>query len=89
MPLVFTIHNLAYQGLFDAAGCRAGLRLGLMRMDGMEYWDQASYLKAGIMFSRLITTVSPRYASEIQTPEYGFGFDGILREPGRPSWSAS
>ena len=46
----------------------------------MEYWDRISYLKGGIVFSRLITTVSPRYAEEIQTPEFGFGFDGILRE---------
>jgi starch synthase len=44
----------------------------------MEYWGRISYLKAGIVFSRLITTVSPRYAEEIQTPELGFGFDGIL-----------
>ena len=48
-------------------------------MDAMEYWGRISYLKGGIVFSRLITTVSPRYAQEIQTPELGFGFDGILR----------
>ena len=50
-----------------------------MRVDAMEYWGRISYLKAGVVFSRLITTVSPRYAQEIQTPELGFGFDGILR----------
>ena len=43
-----------------------------------EYWGRISFLKAGVVFSQLITTVSPRYADEIQTPEYGFGFDGIL-----------
>jgi starch synthase len=53
-----------------------------MRVDGMEYWHKASYLKAGIMFSDVVTTVSPRYAAEIQTPEYGCGFDGILRSRG-------
>jgi len=80
VPLVFTIHNLSYQGLFDPAVLTdVGLGDGLMSVDGMEYWRQASYLKAGVMFSDVITTVSPRYAQEIQTPEYGFGFDGILR----------
>jgi starch synthase len=80
VPLVFTIHNLSYQGLFEPSRLPAlGFSPALMRMDGMEFWHKASYLKAGIMFSRLITTVSPRYAREIQTPEYGCGFDGILR----------
>jgi len=79
-PAVFTIHNLAYQGVFDASWLpRLGLGWDLMRIDALEYWGRISYLKSGLMFSRLITTVSPRYAREIQTPEYGFGFDGILR----------
>jgi starch synthase len=51
-----------------------------MRIDGMEYWGRISFLKAGIVFSRMVTTVSARYAEEIQTAQYGFGFDGILRE---------
>jgi starch synthase len=81
LPTVFTIHNLAYQGIFDASWLlHLGLGWELMRTDAMEYWGRVSYLKAGIVFSRLITTVSPRYAEEIQTPELGFGFDGILRE---------
>jgi starch synthase len=81
VPAVFTIHNLAYQGVFDASWLlRLGLGWDLMHVDAMEYWGRISYLKAGIVFSRLITTVSPRYAREIQTPEYGFGFDGILRQ---------
>jgi starch synthase len=80
IPCVFTIHNLAYQGVFDASWLpRLGLPWDLMHIDAMEYWNRLSYLKAGINFSRLITTVSPRYAEEIQTPELGFGFDGILR----------
>ncbi|PYR66411.1 MAG: glycogen synthase, partial [Acidobacteria bacterium] len=79
-PAVFTIHNLAYQGVFDASWLpRLGLGWELMRIDALEYWGRISYLKSGLMFSRMITTVSPRYAREIQTPEYGFGFDGILR----------
>ena len=79
-PAVFTIHNLAYQGVFDASWLpRLGLGWDLMRIDALEYWGRISYLKGGILFSRLITTVSPRYAREIQTPEFGFGFDGMLR----------
>jgi starch synthase len=79
-PTVFTIHNLAYQGVFDASWLpRLGLGWDLMRVDGMEYWGRISYLKAGIVFSDVVTTVSPTYALEIQTPELGFGFDGILR----------
>lgn len=77
---VFTIHNLAYQGLFDALWLsRLGLPADLMSIDALEYWGRISFLKGGVVFSRLITTVSPRYAEEIQTPEFGFGFDGILR----------
>lgn len=77
---VFTIHNLAYQGVFDASWLpRLGFGWELMRIDALEYWNRISYLKGGIVFSRIITTVSPRYAEEIQTPELGFGFDGILR----------
>jgi starch synthase len=77
---VFTIHNLAYQGVFDASWLpRLGLGWDLMRLDAMEYWGRISYLKAGIVFSDVVTTVSPTYAQEIQTPELGFGFDGILR----------
>src|SRR5205085_9339787 len=80
LPCVFTIHNLAYQGVFDASWLpRLGLPWELMHIDALEYWGRISYLKSGLMFSRMITTASPRYAREIQTPEYGFGFDGILR----------
>jgi starch synthase len=79
-PTVFTIHNLAYQGLFDAGwAARLGLGPELLSIDALEFWGQISLLKGGIVFSRMVTTVSPRYAEEIQTPEFGFGFDGILR----------
>ena len=80
LPSVLTIHNLAYQGVFDASWLpRLGLGWDLLHPSAIEYWARISFLKAGIVFSRLITTVSPRYAAEIQTPELGFGFDGILR----------
>ena len=81
LPTVFTIHNLAYQGLADASWLpRLGLPWDLMRIDALEYWGRISFLKGGVVFSRFITTVSPRYAEEIQMPEYGFGFEGILRD---------
>jgi starch synthase len=77
---VFTIHNLAYQGLFPPVWMPA-LDLGweLFGVDGIEFWGKLSFLKAGINFSEYVTTVSPRYGKEIQTPQYGFGFDGILQ----------
>jgi len=79
-PAVFTIHNLAYQGLFDS-GWLPALDLGWdqFTVDRLEYWGRISFMKGGIADSRVITTVSRRYAEEIQTPEFGFGFDGILR----------
>jgi len=77
---VFTIHNIAYQGIFPAEWL-PGLDLGweLMHPEGMEFWGHISLLKAGLNFSDLITTVSRRHAKEIVTPEYGFGFEGILQ----------
>ena len=84
IPTVLTIHNLAYQGIFDASWLpRLGLGWDLMRPEALEYWGRISFLKGGILFSRLITTVSPRYALEIQTPALGFGFDGIIRDRSR------
>ena len=79
MATVFTIHNLAYQGTYPRDWL-APLELGpdLMSMDTLEYWGQMSLLKGGIAFSDLISTVSPTYAKEIQTLEYGAGFEGIL-----------
>jgi starch synthase len=80
LATVFTIHNLAYQGNFEASWLpRLGLGWDLMHVGALEFWGRISYLKGGIQFSRMITTVSPRYAQEIQQPAFGFGFDGILR----------
>jgi starch synthase len=78
---VFTIHNMAYQGIFEANWLQVlGLDLEGEDAARLEYWGRVSFLKAGISFSQLITTVSPRYAEEIQTPEYGFGMDGVIQE---------
>jgi len=78
-PTVTTIHNLAYQGVFTPDWLpRLDLGWELFTLDRLEYWDHISFLKGGITAADLMTTVSPRYAEEIQTPEFGFGFDGIL-----------
>ena len=76
---LFTIHNLAYQGLFDAQEI-ARLHLPEGAHSAMEFYGRMSFLKAGIQSADAITTVSPTYASEILTPEYGCGLDGLLRE---------
>ncbi len=77
---VFTIHNLAFRGLFPA-GSFAGLALppGFFAIDGLEFYGDWSFLKAGLVYSDRLTTVSPTYAREIQTPAFGWGLDGLLR----------
>ena len=77
---VLTIHNLGYQGNFWALRMEEiGLDSVLYHTEGLEFNGMISFLKGGIVFSDAVTTVSPTYAREIQTPEYGFGFDGLLR----------
>jgi starch synthase len=79
VPAVFTIHNLAFQGVFPHSMIfEIGLGSEVLHIDAMEYWGQINYLKAGINFSEKITTVSPGYAREILRPELGFGLDGVL-----------
>jgi starch synthase len=80
VPCVFTIHNLAYQGLFDPTWLpQLDLGWEQFAIEWMEYWHRISFLKGGINHADTITTVSKRYAEEIQTPAFGFGFDGIIR----------
>jgi starch synthase len=77
---VMTVHNLAFQGLFDHALLQTtGLPERAWAIDGVEYHGYLSYLKAGLQFAEAITTVSPTYAREIQTPAEGMGMDGLLR----------
>jgi starch synthase len=77
---LLTIHNLGYQGNYPAtAFADLGLDPGLYNPGGLEFWNHVSFLKAGIVWSDAINTVSPTYAREIQTPEYGFGMDDLLR----------
>lgn len=78
---VFTIHNLAYQGVFSASHfAELHLPKPFFAMQGLEYHGQISFMKAGIFFADRITTVSPTYAREITTAEQGCGLDGLLRE---------
>ena len=80
LKTVFTIHNIAFQGLFPAATfARTNLPEELNNIDGIEYYAQISLLKGGILFADRVTTVSPRYAQEIQTPEFGCGLDGVIQ----------
>jgi starch synthase len=75
-----TIHNLAYQGVFPASQfALTNLPWSLFALEGVEFYGQLNCLKAGIGFGDVITTVSPRYAREITTPELGCGLDGLLR----------
>jgi starch synthase len=77
---VMTIHNLAYRGLFDRRKMMdISLPPRLFRPDLIEFWGQISLLKAGLVYADALTTVSRKYAHEIQTPEQGEGLDGLLR----------
>jgi len=77
---VVTIHNIAFQGIFPADLLfELGLPASVFTVDGVEYYGQIGFLKAGLQLADRITTVSPTYAKEIQTPEGGMGLDGLLR----------
>ena len=76
-----TIHNLAYQGTFSHVDMALlGLPWRLFNIDQVEYYNRINFLKAGVVFSDVITTVSPTYAREVQTPLFGCGLQGVLLE---------
>lgn len=78
---VFTIHNIAYQGVFPPGFFGlTHLPPAAFSMEGVEFWGQCNFLKAGLVYSDFLTTVSPRYALEIQTKAFGFGLEGVLSE---------
>jgi len=80
LKTVFTIHNIAYQGVFPSRTfARTNLPDEVNQMDGIEYYSQINLMKGGILFADRVTTVSPRYAQEIQTPEFGCGLDGVVQ----------
>jgi starch synthase len=79
MPSILTIHNLAYQGLFPRESLRRiGAPENSFHIDGLEFYDQLSFLKGGLNFASHLTTVSATYAREITTPELGCGLEGLL-----------
>jgi starch synthase len=79
IPTVFTIHNLAYQGLFDQSKFGVlSLPSSLFQITGLEFYEKINLLKGGIIFSNITTTVSKKYAEEIQTEEFGCGLHGVL-----------
>lgn len=78
---VLTIHNLGYQGLFPVAQFPStGLPPHLFTPAALEFYGQVNLLKGGLVFADLLTTVSPTYSQEIQTPEYGWGLEGVITE---------
>ncbi len=77
---VFTVHNMIYQGVFPRSSfALTNLHESLNAMEGIEYFDQISFLKGGLMYADRVTTVSPTYAQEIQTPAHGYGLEGVLQ----------
>ncbi len=81
VPSVLTVHNLAYQGLFPRTSL-AGLGVpdNAFQIEGVEFYDKLSFLKAGLFYADHITTVSANYAHEITTQQHGCGLDGLLRQ---------
>lgn len=80
---VYTVHNLAYQGLFPHGDFRMlDLPSRFMAHTGLEFHGQLSFMKAGLKFAKRVTTVSPTYAREIATHEFGVGLDGVIRGRG-------
>jgi starch synthase len=78
-PSVMTVHNLAFQGRFPVGIFpELGLPAEAMALDGVEYYGGVGFLKAGLQAAWAITTVSPTYAQEIRTPEFGMGLDGLI-----------
>ncbi len=77
--ILLTIHNLAFQGIFSKLSMkRLGIDWRYFKMEGLEFYDKINILKAGIVYSDALTTVSPTYAEEILTPAFGCGLDGVL-----------
>ena len=79
IPCLFTVHNLAYQGLFDASRLSVlGIPSAAFSINGVEFHGRLSFMKAGLFYADHITTVSPTYAREITTVEFGSGLEGLL-----------
>ena len=80
VPSIMTVHNLAFQGQFPISIFPGlGLPGAALSLDGIEYYGGVGFLKGGLQLADAITTVSPTYALEIRTPEFGMGLDGLIR----------
>jgi starch synthase len=80
IPVVFTIHNMGYHGRFTREVLeRAGIPPGVFHPGGIEFFGNVNFLKGGLVYSDYLTTVSRKYAEEIQTSEFGFGLEGVVR----------
>jgi len=80
IPVVFTIHNMGYHGIFPREALeRAGIPRVLFNPTALEFFGNVNFLKGGLVYANYLTTVSPKYAQEIQTPEYGYGLEGVVR----------
>jgi starch synthase len=80
LPVVFTIHNMGYQGTFPREAMkRIGLPDSLFGIDGLEFYGRVNFLKGALLFADALTTVSPTYAKEIMTSENGYGLEGVVR----------
>ncbi len=83
LPVVFTIHNIGYPGIFPKESLeRAGIPAGVYHPGGIEFFGNVNFLKGGLIYSDYLTTVSRKYAQEIQTSEFGFGLEGVIRSRG-------
>jgi len=81
LPVILTIHNLAYQGVFPPDSLqKINLPEKLFMIDGLEFYGKVNFLKGGLIYADYLTTVSRRYAKEIQTPEYGCGLEGVIHK---------
>jgi starch synthase len=83
LPVVFTIHNMGYHGIFPKEALdRAGIPAGVFHPGGIEFFGNVNFLKGGLVYADYLTTVSRKYAEEIQTSEFGFGLEGVVRMRG-------
>ena len=80
LPVVFTVHNMGYHGIFPKQALeRASIPAAVFHPGGLEFFGSVNFLKGGLVYSDYLTTVSPKYAQEIQTSEFGFGLEGVVR----------
>lgn len=82
VPCVFTIHNMAYQGIFSKESIvKCGLPPSEFKIDGYEFYEDVNFLKSGLIYSDMVNTVSPTYAQEIKSdPRYGLKLEGVIQE---------